>query len=146
MEPSRKCHAFELSLFLWRNAKVRQWKCGYTHSSRLQLSSICMPQSQTWCLTAHVPKFTILKSGMKAQVSFETTIEPRDLVYYLGHEHALHGRKTEVLPLDQRCLQNADVTHITLKHLLWYESLLRHLFWLEALKNLEIIAKWNSEI
>ena len=111
MEPSRKCHAFELNLFLWRNARGRHWKCGYTHSSRLQPSSICMPQLQSWCSAALVPKFTTLKSGMKAQVSFETTIEPHDLVYYLGHELALHGRKTKVLPLDQRCLQMWLISH-----------------------------------
>ena len=41
---------------------------------------------------------------MKAQVNLETTIEPHDLVYYLGLEPALHGRKAKVLPLDHRCL------------------------------------------
>ena len=36
---------------------------------------------------------------MKAQVCLETTIEPRDLVYYLGLEPALHRRKAKVLSL-----------------------------------------------
>ena len=31
MEPSRKSHAIELSLFLWRNSRWHHWKCGYTH-------------------------------------------------------------------------------------------------------------------
>ena len=75
-----------------------------THSSRLQPSIICMPQLQPWSSAALVPKFTTLKSGMKAQVSLETTIEPHDLVYYLGLEPVLHGRKAKVLPLDHRCL------------------------------------------
>ena len=57
-----------------------------THSSRLQPSIICMPQLQPWCLAALVLKFTTQKSWMKAQVSLETTVEPRDLVYYLGLE------------------------------------------------------------
>ena len=44
------------------------------------------------------------ESGMKTRVSLETTIEPHDLVYYLGLELALHERKAKVLPLDHRCL------------------------------------------
>ena len=44
---------------------------------------------------------------MKAQVSHETTIEPRDLMYHLGLEPALHGREAKVLPLDHRCLWNS---------------------------------------
>ena len=114
MEPSRKCHAFELNLFLWLDARGRRWKCGYIHSSKLQPSIIGMPQS--WC-SAALPKFTTLKSGMKAQVSFETTIKPLDLVYYLGPELALHGQKTKVLPrLDccpaaARCLQMWLISH-----------------------------------
>ena len=51
-----------------------------THSSRLQPSVICMLQLRPWCLAALVPKFTVLKSEMKAQVSLEKTIEPHDLV------------------------------------------------------------------
>ena len=35
MEPSRKSHAIELSLFLWRNARWRNWECGYSlHTAR----------------------------------------------------------------------------------------------------------------
>ena len=75
-----------------------------THSSRLQPSIICMPQLQPWCSAALVPKFTTLKSGMNAQDSLESTIEPRDLVYYFGLEPVLHGRKGKVLPLDHQCL------------------------------------------
>ena len=48
------------------------------------------------CSAALVPKSTTLKSGMKAQVSLETTIEPRDLLYYLGLESALQGRKASL--------------------------------------------------
>ena len=79
-----------------------------THSLRLQPSIICKSQLQPWCSAALVPKFTTLKSGIKAQVTLETTIEPHDLVYYLGLEPVLHGRKAKVLPmqfpLDHRCL------------------------------------------
>ena len=49
-----------------------------THSSRLQLSIICMPQLQPWCSAALVPKF----ARMKAQVSLETTIEPHDVILW----------------------------------------------------------------
>ena len=55
-----------------------------THSSRLQPSIICMPQLQPWFSAALVT----LKSGMKAQVSLETTIEAHDLAYYLRLEPA----------------------------------------------------------
>ena len=75
-----------------------------THSSRLQPSIIYMSQLQPWCSAALVPKFPTLKSGVKAQVSLETTIELNDLVFYLGLEPALYGRKAKVLPLDHRCL------------------------------------------
>ena len=75
-----------------------------THSSRLQPSIICMPQLQPRCLAALVPKFMTLKSGMKVQVSLKTTIEPQNLVYYLGIEPTLHGRKAKILPLDHCCL------------------------------------------
>ena len=50
-----------------------------THSSRLQPSVICMLQLQPWCSAALVPKFTILKSEMKAQVSLEMTIQRHDI-------------------------------------------------------------------
>ena len=75
-----------------------------THSTRLQPSIFRMPQLQSWCSAALVPKFTTLKSGMKAQVRLETTIEPYDLVYYLGLEPSLYGWKAKFLPLDQNCL------------------------------------------
>ena len=39
MKPSWKSHAIELSLFIWRNARWRHWKCSYKHSSRLQLEA-----------------------------------------------------------------------------------------------------------
>ena len=39
---------------------------------------------------------------MKTHVSLKTTIEPHDLVYYLGLEPALYERKANVLPLDHR--------------------------------------------
>ena len=54
-----------------------------------------MPQLQPYCSAALVPKFTTLKSGMKAQVSLETTIEPHDLVYYFGLEPTIHGLKAK---------------------------------------------------
>ena len=79
---------------------------GRPHSSKLQPSIICMPQLQPWCSAALVPKLTTLKSGMKAQVNLETTIEPYDLVYYLGLEPTLHGWKAKVLSLDHRCILN----------------------------------------
>ena len=33
MEPSRQSHAIELNLFMWRNTRWHQWKCGYKHLS-----------------------------------------------------------------------------------------------------------------
>ena len=57
-----------------------------TQSTRLQPSIICTCQLKLLCFAAQVPKFTSLKSWMKAQVSLETTIEPHELVYYLGLE------------------------------------------------------------
>ena len=57
------------------------------HSSSLQPSIICMPQLKPWCLAVLVPT---LKSGMKTQVSLETTTEPHDVLYYLSLEPALH--------------------------------------------------------
>ena len=48
-------------------------------------------------------------SEMKAQVSFETAIEPRGLVYYLGLEPARHGRKAKVIPLDHSSQYFSDV-------------------------------------
>ena len=50
-----------------------------THSSSLQSSIICMPQLQPLCSAALIPKF--MKLGMKARVSFKTTIESHDPVY-----------------------------------------------------------------
>ena len=47
-----------------------------------------MPQIQPSCSAAPVPKFMTLDSGMKAQVSLVTSIEPHDLVHYLGLEPA----------------------------------------------------------
>ena len=37
MEPPRKSHAIELSLFPWHNARWCHWKCGYT---QLQAATI----------------------------------------------------------------------------------------------------------
>ena len=53
MEPSRKSHAIELSLFLWRNARWHHWSLA-THSSRLQpvmwkILSYGMAISEVWC-------------------------------------------------------------------------------------------------
>ena len=59
-----------------------------THSSRLLPSISRMPQLQPRCSAALVPKFSTMNSGMKAQASLETTIEPHDLVYYLDLEPA----------------------------------------------------------
>ena len=80
-----------------------------THSSRLQPSIVCLLQLHPWCSAALVLKFTTLQSWnqgwtMKVQVSLETTIEPRDLVYYLNLETVLHGRKAKILPLDHHRL------------------------------------------
>ena len=90
-ESSRKSHAIELILYMWHYARWCHWKCYVaTYSSKLQPSIICMPQLQPWCLAALVTKFTTLKSGMKAQVSCETTIEPHELVHYFALEPACH--------------------------------------------------------
>ena len=54
-----------------------------------------MPQLLPSCLADLVPKFTTLKSGLKAQVGFnEKMIEPYDLVYYLGLEPVGEGQKS----------------------------------------------------
>ena len=67
-----------------------------THSLRLQPSIICIPQLQP--SAALVPKFMTMRSEMKAEISFETTIEPHDLVYHLWLAH--HGQKPRILLLD----------------------------------------------
>ena len=103
LEPSQKSHAIELSYFCGALPDDATESVA-THSSRLQPSIICMPQLQLWCSAALVPKFTTLKSGTKAQVSLETTIEPHDLAYYIDLEPALHWRKAKVLPLRHYCL------------------------------------------
>ena len=84
MEPSGKSHEIELSLFLGAMPDDVTESVA-THSSRLQPSIICMPQLQLWWSAALVPKFKTLKSGMKAQVSLETAIEPHDLVCNRSH-------------------------------------------------------------
>ena len=47
-------HAFELTLFLW-HMPVDATEGVAEHSSRLQPSSICMPQLQSLCSAALVP-------------------------------------------------------------------------------------------
>ena len=61
-----------------------------THSSRLQPSISCMFQLQPLYSAALVPNLITLRSGMKAQVKLETTIESYDLVYYLELEPVRH--------------------------------------------------------
>ena len=59
-----------------------------------------MPQLQNLqplCMAYLVPKFMTLRSGIKAQVGPETTIEPHDLVYYLGLVPEHHGQKAKFL-------------------------------------------------
>ena len=89
----QKNHATELSFFCGEMPDDATESVA-THSTRLQPSIISCP---SYSLDAMVPKFTTLKSGMEAQVSLETTIKPLDLLYYLGLEPALHGRKAKVL-------------------------------------------------
>ena len=48
-------------------------ECVATYSWGCNHQSFAMPQLGLWCSAALVPKFTILKSGMMAQVSLETT-------------------------------------------------------------------------
>ena len=88
-----------------------------SHSSRLQPSIICLPQLQPWYSAALVTIFTTRESGMKAQVNLETKIEPNELVYYLGLEPALHGRKANVLPLDQLFQLKVNTTYFCIFNL-----------------------------
>ena len=43
MEPSRKSHAIEMSLFLWRDARWRHWNCGYTQLYAATINHLHVP-------------------------------------------------------------------------------------------------------
>ena len=79
----------QVSLFMWRNARLPHYNCGYTQSSRLQpstISRLCPSYSLHVQLLDFLLKFTILGSVLKAHISSASTrgidLPPRDLVYY----------------------------------------------------------------
>ena len=83
-----------------------------THNSRLQPLIIHMLQLQPWCSAALVPKFTTLKSGMKALRSDQPW--SNYLVHYLSLEPHFTGER-QVLPLDHQrfvpTMSQSDSTH-----------------------------------
>ena len=74
----KKHNVMQLNLFNFLALRTPDdpTECVATYSSRTQPPIIRMPQLQPSCSAALVPKITPLKSGMKVQVSLETTVEP----------------------------------------------------------------------
>ena len=52
MEPSRKSHAIELSLSLWRNARWHHWKRGYTQLEAATIKYLHAPVTAWWLIKA----------------------------------------------------------------------------------------------
>ena len=73
-EPSQESYAIESSLFMWLCARWRHWKCCDTQIEVATINHL-HTQLQYMCSGALVTEFTTLTSGVKAQVSVESTIE-----------------------------------------------------------------------
>ena len=75
MEPSWKSHAI---VYFYGVARRRNWKCGYTQLEAATFNHV-HAQLQPLGSVALALEITTPSSGMKAQVSLQTTIEPHDL-------------------------------------------------------------------
>ena len=67
-------------------------KCSCTQLEAATINHL-HAQLQLLSSAALVPKFTTLKSGMKAQISLETMIEPHNLMHYLRLDPRFKGER-----------------------------------------------------